>query len=85
MMMKAVSEGKEVFEDGSSFSPNGLLGLPSNGSLQMLDSFNLVDESSDQDLLLEVRSNSYFPEAELLPTDITFGAQPCTSSIYGHY
>ncbi|KAK4260323.1 hypothetical protein QN277_003455 [Acacia crassicarpa] len=79
LMMKAGSEGKEVFEDGSCFSPNGLLALPSDGSPHMLD------ESSDQDLLLEVRSNSSFPEAELLFPALRFGTQLSASCSYGHY
>ncbi|XP_028772896.1 GATA transcription factor 26 [Neltuma alba] len=80
VIMRAGSEGKEVFGDGSCFSPKGLLALPTDGSPQMLDSFNFVDESSDQDLLLEVRSNSSFPEAELLHPALRFGTQPSNSS-----
>ncbi|XP_054809477.1 GATA transcription factor 26-like isoform X2 [Prosopis cineraria] len=80
IMMKTGSEGKEVFEDGYCFSPKSLIALPADGSPCMLDSFNFVDESSDQDLLLEVRSNSSFPEAELLHPTLRFGAQPSTSS-----
>lgn len=86
MTMKAGCDGKEVLEDGSCFSPKSLFALPPDGSSLMLDSFNFAEESSDQDLLLEVRSNSSFPQAELLHPTLSFGAQASTSnsSIYPH-
>ncbi|KAH7833864.1 hypothetical protein Vadar_010549 [Vaccinium darrowii] len=39
---------------------------PPDSSSLMLDSFQFMDESSDQDLLLDVPSNNSFPQAELL-------------------
>ncbi|KAI4315201.1 hypothetical protein L6164_028035 [Bauhinia variegata] len=81
---KAGYGGKEVIEDGSCFSPKSLFALPADGSSLMLDSFNFVEESSDQDLLLEVPSNSSFPQAELLHPTISFGAQASTSSSSRH-
>lgn len=84
--MKAGCEGKEAEEYGSCFSPKSLFALPPDGDSLMLDSFNFVEESSDQDLLLEVPSNSSFPQAELLHPTLSFGAQASTSSssVYPH-
>ena len=76
--MKGVCEGKEVIEEGSCFSPKSLFALPPDGSSLMLDSFNFVEGSSDQDLLLEVPSNGSFPQAELLHPTLSFGAQAST-------
>ncbi|XP_019445027.1 PREDICTED: GATA transcription factor 26-like isoform X3 [Lupinus angustifolius] len=86
VVAKAGYEGKEVVEDGSHYSPKSLFALPPEASSLFLDSSNFVEESSDQDLLLEVPSNSYFPEAELLPPTFSFGAQASTSnsSVYSH-
>ncbi|XP_061354823.1 GATA transcription factor 26-like isoform X2 [Gastrolobium bilobum] len=86
VIIKAGCEGKEVVEDGSSFSPKSLFALPHDGSLFMLGPLNFVDENSDQDLLLEVPSNSSFPQAELLHPTLSFGAQASTSSssVYSH-
>ncbi|KAJ1415027.1 Zinc finger, GATA-type [Sesbania bispinosa] len=86
LIIKTSCEGKEVVEDGSSFSPKSLFALPRDGSLRVLDSLNFVDESSDQDLLLEVPSNSSFPQAELLHPTLSSGAHASTSSssAYSH-
>ncbi|GAB4857669.1 hypothetical protein Ancab_015575 [Ancistrocladus abbreviatus] len=80
--VKAAQEPKELSEnDGSCFSPRSLFALPSDGSSLMLESFQFVDESSDQDLLLDVPSNSSFPQAELLHPASSFAShQPCASS-----
>lgn len=65
--MKATCENKELIDnDDSCFSPGSLLTLPHDGSSPVLDSLHYVDESSDQDLLLDVPSNGSFPLAELL-------------------
>ncbi|XP_019424541.1 PREDICTED: GATA transcription factor 26 isoform X1 [Lupinus angustifolius] len=80
VIANAGCEGKEVVEDGSYFSPKSLFALPPDASSLLLDSLNFVDESSDQDLLLEVPSNNSFPQAELLPPNLSFGAQASTSS-----
>ncbi|KAL6985889.1 hypothetical protein U1Q18_019262 [Sarracenia purpurea var. burkii] len=80
-VMKGSYEHKEfVDNDGSFFSPKSLFALPPDGSSLMLDSFQFMDENSDQDLLLDVPSNSSFPEAELLLPTSSFGAQASTSS-----
>ncbi|CAN4127701.1 unnamed protein product [Withania somnifera] len=78
--MKNSYEQKDIIEnDVSCFSPKSLFALPSENS------FHFASESSDQDLLLDVPSNSSFPQAELLPT-ASFVAQASTSSssIYPH-
>ncbi|CAA6657134.1 unnamed protein product [Spirodela intermedia] len=49
----------------SIFSPRGMLASPLQVN-PLLDSLQLDGEDSDQDLLLEVRTNGSFPEAELL-------------------
>ncbi|KAF5734253.1 zinc finger family protein [Tripterygium wilfordii] len=87
VIMKASYESKELIDnDGSCFSPRSLFALPSESSSFMLDSLYFVDESPDQDLLLDVPSNSSFPQAELLNPTISFGQQASTSSssIYPH-
>ncbi|KHN09862.1 GATA transcription factor 26 [Glycine soja] len=73
-------EVKEVVEEGSSFSPKSLFALPHGvGGLHMLDSFNFVGESSE-DLLLEVPSNSSFPQAELLHPSLSYGARQVSTT-----
>ncbi|KAK7262168.1 hypothetical protein RJT34_29729 [Clitoria ternatea] len=85
MITKAGCEGKEVVEDGSSFSPKSLFALPhDSGGLHMLDPLYFVDESSDQDLLLDVPSSSSFPQAELLHPTSSFLPQVSTSSSSVH-
>ncbi|KAG5523686.1 hypothetical protein RHGRI_030612 [Rhododendron griersonianum] len=76
-----IYEHKELVDnDGSCFSPRSLFALPPDSSSLMLDSFQFMDESSDQDLLLDVQSNNSFPQAELLFPTSSFGAQSSTSS-----
>ncbi|XAR54896.1 hypothetical protein NMG60_11030226 [Bertholletia excelsa] len=78
---KGSNEHKELVDnDGSCFSPRSLFALPPDNSSLMLDSFQFMDENSDQDLLLEVPSNTSFPEAELLLPNSSFKAQGSTSS-----
>lgn len=81
MIIKPPScEVKEVVEEGSSFSPKSLFALPHGvGGLHMLDSFNFVGESSE-DLLLEVPSNSSFPQAELLHPSLSYGARQVSTT-----
>ncbi|KAK8471449.1 hypothetical protein PHAVU_003G224500 [Phaseolus vulgaris] len=80
VIIKPICEGKEVVEEGSSFSPKSLFALPHGvGDLHVLDSFNYVGESSE-DLLLDVPSNSSFPQAELLLPTLSYGAKVCTTS-----
>ncbi|GFZ02054.1 GATA transcription factor 26 [Actinidia rufa] len=85
--MKGIYEHKELTDnDGSYFSPRSLFALPTDNSSLMMDSFQFMGESSDQDLLLDVPSNSSFPEAELLLPTSSSSAQASTSSssIYPH-
>ncbi|KAE9613771.1 putative transcription factor C2C2-GATA family [Lupinus albus] len=86
VIVKAGCEGKEVAEYGSSFSEKSLFALPCNRSSYMMDSLNFDHESSDQDLLLDVPSNSSFPLAELLHPTTSFGGQASAgrSSIFSH-
>ncbi|KAH7863254.1 hypothetical protein Vadar_015315 [Vaccinium darrowii] len=78
---KGIYEHKELIDNDSSyFSPGSLFALPPDNSSLMLDSFPFMDESSDQDLLLNVPSNCSFPEAELLLPASSFHAQASTSS-----
>ncbi|KAL5973824.1 hypothetical protein ACLOJK_030482 [Asimina triloba] len=54
-----------IDDDGSSFSPRSLFAFPPDRSL--MDSLQFTDDSSEQDLLLDVPSNTSFPQAELIP------------------
>ncbi|KAH7514256.1 hypothetical protein FEM48_Zijuj11G0069400 [Ziziphus jujuba var. spinosa] len=88
VIMKNSYENKEVVDnDGSCFSPRSLFALPTDGSSFLLDSINFVEESSDQDLLLDVPSHGSFAQAELLHPATSFGSQQAStssSSIYPH-
>ncbi|KAJ1391729.1 Zinc finger, GATA-type [Sesbania bispinosa] len=77
VITKGGCEGKE---DGACYTPKRLFPLPPAASSLLMDSLNFAGESSDQDLLLEVPSNSSFPQAELLYPTLSFGAQASTSS-----
>ncbi|KAK6787069.1 hypothetical protein RDI58_015594 [Solanum bulbocastanum] len=81
--MKSSYEQKELVDNNSScFSPKCLFPLPSNSS-PVLDSFHVAN---DQDVLLDVPSNSSFAQAELLLPTSNFAAQASTSSssVYPH-
>lgn len=81
VMTKTSTESKELVDsDGSCFSPRSLFTLPSDGGSFTLESLHFDGESSDQDLLLDVRSNSSFPQAELLHPTLSFGAQQASNS-----
>ncbi|KAB2622816.1 GATA transcription factor 26-like [Pyrus ussuriensis x Pyrus communis] len=88
IIMKGSYENKDLmdYDGGSCFSPKSLFALPPDGSSFLMDSMNFVDESSDQDLLLDVPSNGSFAQAELLHPAMSFGAPQATSSssIYPH-
>ncbi|XP_011070264.1 GATA transcription factor 26 [Sesamum indicum] len=72
---------KELIDKGCSFfSPKRLFSSHNDDSSQVLDSTHFADESSEQDLLLDVPSNGSFPQAELLLPSSSFGAQASTSS-----
>ncbi|CAI0534690.1 unnamed protein product [Linum tenue] len=81
---------REIMDnDASCFSPKSLFALPTEGGGSfVLDSLHFVDESSDQDLLLDVPSNGSFPQAELLHPAMSFGGQHAStssSSVYPHH
>ncbi|KAK4718783.1 hypothetical protein R3W88_017121 [Solanum pinnatisectum] len=83
--MKSSYEQKELVDNNSSyFSPKCLFPLPSNSS-PVLDSFHVANDQ-DQDVLLDVPSNSSFAQAELLLPTSNFAAQASTSSssVYPH-
>ncbi|XP_055819712.1 GATA transcription factor 26-like isoform X2 [Solanum dulcamara] len=81
VVMKSIYEQKELIDnDGSCFSPRSSFALPSENSSLVLDSFRSANENSHQDLLLDVPSNSYFPQAELLLPTSSFTTQASTSS-----
>ncbi|XVF52532.1 hypothetical protein PTKIN_Ptkin05aG0026000 [Pterospermum kingtungense] len=85
VIMKATHENKELIDnDGSCFSPRSLFAMPPDGSSLVMDSLHFVDESSDQDLLLDVPPNGSFPQAELLHPALSFGQQASTSSSSAH-
>ncbi|XP_044477336.1 GATA transcription factor 26-like [Mangifera indica] len=73
VIVKATFENKELIDNDGSFSPRSLFASPADSSSLMLESLNFVDESSDQDLLLDVPFNSSFPQAELLHPALSFG------------
>ncbi|KAH0641485.1 hypothetical protein KY289_032459 [Solanum tuberosum] len=81
VVMKSIYEQKELVDnDGSCFSPRSSFALPSENSSFVLDSFRSANENSHQDLLLDVPSNSYCPQAELLLPTPSFTTQASTSS-----
>ncbi|CAB4279428.1 unnamed protein product [Prunus armeniaca] len=88
IIVKGSNENKDLMDyDGSCFSPRSLFALPADGSSLLMESMNFVDESSDQDLLLDLPSNGSFAQAELLLPAMSFGAQQAStssSSIYPH-
>ncbi|XP_009371047.2 GATA transcription factor 26 isoform X2 [Pyrus x bretschneideri] len=89
IIMKGSYENKDPmdYDGGSCFSPKSLFALPTDGGSFLMDSMNFVDESSDQDLLLDVPSNGSFAQAELLHPAMSFGAPQAStssSSIYPH-
>lgn len=80
-IMKSSYEKKEAIDnDGSCFSPRSLFALPPDGSSFLLESINFVEESSDQDLLLDVPSHGSFAQAELLHPALSFGSQQASTS-----
>ncbi|KAK4349628.1 hypothetical protein RND71_032383 [Anisodus tanguticus] len=81
VVMKSIYEQKELVDNaGSCFTSRSSFSLPSENSSLVLDSFRSANENSDQDLLLDVPSNSYFPQAELLLPTSSFTTQASTSS-----
>ncbi|KAK7406320.1 hypothetical protein VNO78_07943 [Psophocarpus tetragonolobus] len=86
MITMAGCESKQAVEDGSCYGPKSLFILPPDASSLTIDSLNFVEESSDQDVLLEVPSNTSFPQAELLCPTLSLGAKASTSSssVYSH-
>lgn len=83
VIAKSGCEKKEASEnDGSScFSPRSLFAVPTDsGGSFLLDPVNFVEESSDQDLLLDVPSNGSFAQAELLHPSLSFGSLQASTS-----
>ncbi|XP_031391375.1 GATA transcription factor 26 isoform X2 [Punica granatum] len=74
--MKGGFENKEggMDSDSSCFSPKNLFAVPSDGNSFLLHSLHPTDENSEQDLLLDVPSNSSFPQAELLHPSRSLGS-----------
>lgn len=82
VVMKSSNEEKELIDiNSSSFSPRCLFPLPSNSSA--VDSLLVAN---DQEVLLDVPSNSSFAQAELLLPTSNFAPQASTSScsVYPH-
>ncbi|RAL50689.1 hypothetical protein DM860_015836 [Cuscuta australis] len=74
-------EHKDPIEsDGNCFSPKHLFALPPDNSSLVFNSCGFTTESSEQDLLLEVPSNSSFPQAELLATTSSCARASASSS-----
>ncbi|KAJ8543521.1 hypothetical protein K7X08_006044 [Anisodus acutangulus] len=83
VVMKSSYEQKELVDNNSScFSPKSLFASPSNSS-PVPDSFHFAN---DQDVLLDVPSNSSFAQAELLLPTSSFAVQASasSSSVYPH-
>ncbi|KAL5551352.1 hypothetical protein UlMin_001528 [Ulmus minor] len=81
VIVKGSYEKKEAIDnDSSCFSPRSLFALPPDGSSYLLDSINFVEESSDQDLLLDIPSNGSFAQAELLRPSLSFGSRKASTS-----
>ncbi|KAK9144651.1 hypothetical protein Sjap_004554 [Stephania japonica] len=84
IVVKASYDSKDVVDsDGSCFSPRSLFAFPPDHSSLMLDSLQFTDDSTDQDLLLDVPSNGSFPQAELLYPSFR-SQQASASSSVGH-
>ncbi|KAG9151152.1 hypothetical protein Leryth_002724 [Lithospermum erythrorhizon] len=85
-MMKTGTGTKELADDddGTFLSPRSLFASPPENSSLVLDSLQYTDESSDQELLLDIPSNSSFPQAELFIQSSSFVPQARTdsSSVY---
>lgn len=75
------SSYEHMDNDGPGFSPRSLFALPPDHSSLMLDSLKYADENCDQDLLLDVPSNTSFPQAELLRPH----SSTSSSSIYQNF
>lgn len=83
---KGSCENKDLLDnDGYCFSPRSLFALPPDNSTLMLDSFPVIDESNDQDLLVDVPSNGSFAQAELLHPALSFVCQQASTSSSSGY
>lgn len=81
LVLKANYEMQDPIEnDGSCFSPRTLFAFPPDTSSLMLDCFQFTDDSSDQDLLIDVPANGSFPQAELLHPSSSFSIQQVSTS-----
>ncbi|KAL8152188.1 hypothetical protein V2J09_009948 [Rumex salicifolius] len=68
LIMKAGLATKETVDTyGSYITPRNLFSSPTEDQRLMIESHQFPDESTEEDLLLDVPSNGFFPQAELLP------------------
>jgi len=77
VLVKSGHTSKETVQNESSCftsTSKNLFALQTDGNSLMLDSFHFDDESSDQDLLLDIPSNGSFPQAELLHPASSFAS-----------
>lgn len=81
ILVKSNYEQKELIDDDENFlsAKRALSSHTNNGSL-VLDSSHFMEDSSEQDLLIDLPCHSSFPQAELLLPITSFGAQASTSS-----
>nr|GEX21833.1 GATA transcription factor 26-like [Tanacetum cinerariifolium] len=65
--MEARFYHKELMDnDGLGFTPRSIFALPPDYS-SLIESLRHADENSKHDMLLDVPSNTYFPQAKLFP------------------
>ncbi|KAH9605148.1 hypothetical protein KSS87_002346 [Heliosperma pusillum] len=71
-----------IQNDMSYFTPTSrnVFALPNDGGSLMFDSMHHEDEYSDQDLLLDIPSNGFSPEAELLCPSSGFASHQASAS-----
>ncbi|KAG8374642.1 hypothetical protein BUALT_Bualt10G0017200 [Buddleja alternifolia] len=81
IMKNSSSDQKEVIDkDGSFLRAKSLLSIQNDNISLVLDSSHFTGESCDQDLLLDIPSNGFLPQAELLLPSSGFSALASTSS-----
>ncbi|KAF9625441.1 hypothetical protein IFM89_022838 [Coptis chinensis] len=85
VIKRASFDTKDNDYEGSCFSPGSLFVFPPDKRSLMLDYLQFNDDSSDQDLLLDVPSNGSFPQAELLYPTSSFGSQQASTSSSTEY
>lgn len=80
VVTKVSYDTKDLIDEASCFSPRSLFAFTPDKSSLMLDYFQFNDDSSDQDLLLDIPSNGSFPQAELLYPTSSYGSQQASTS-----